>query len=235
VALGAVDERGRKLALIGQCAQSGDCTVHDALELVVDRDGHAALRAGEVQHAAVDVVAVLAQKKHLCRDLRPLGEVGSLRNVGHLAALVIDGARLAVDGFDEIDLRREAEPLRAEPHRTSDHRFGVGGGLRLGGRSHRIACGGGLGQGRARLIDAAMNVPPVDREVVVGELAVDPLERRQALAVEDLVDHPRGRKDAFVLRSRASGTEELGARRRGRLFRCGRRGAAHDERLCANR
>ena len=105
--------------------------------------------------------------------------------------------------FHQVELAGQAERLRAEPDGADGLRaIGVVAGARVLGVVVRL---GALALGAliARLAapasapSAAGVDPLVDdlalvRERVVGPLALHPLEVREPLAVDDLVDHPYG-------------------------------------------
>src|SRR5262249_15568903 len=89
-ALGAVFERWGDVGALRQTAQSLDREGGHVEQLLVEDHPHALLGGDEVNDAFIALVAVLAQNQALSAKLHTLGIVGTARNVGALAALVVD-------------------------------------------------------------------------------------------------------------------------------------------------
>jgi len=148
---------------------------------------------------------VLSEQQHLRAKLRALREVRSFGQVRNFAALVLDGQDASVGvALDHIDLGGDAEPLGREPDgaRLVRRQLGRGQLVFLGaGWRRKLASG---------LVCALVRDASFYREGIVRELALGPLEVKEALAVKRLVDHA-GRDEVGSRARERQAWERLGA------------------------
>ena len=202
-AFGAVLERRRDTSAGHRQAKPARGAARGLAQLVVERDADPLAALGVIDRALLDPVAVLFEQQRLQTDLDALGLVCAARDVGPLAALVIDGGDDAVLGLGDVDPGDHAEPLRRERDRAA-------GGLlpvlleRLGGR-----------QRRARPVDTGMDAPPVHGVAGLRPLALPPHQVGEARAIDEFVHHPRRNQRRLAARRRRRKRElELGAAHR---------------------
>lgn len=114
-------------------------------------------------------------------ELRELGlPQRRVAAVAGAAALVLDRNDRRAPWLEQVELRDQAEALGGELDRGARRRIlAFGRRARIGGRS-------------ARPVDSAMDERALGGVSVVLELAVDPLEVREARAVDVLVEDAGG-------------------------------------------
>lgn len=190
-AFGAVAERGRARARVGHGAHLAEQFACARDERLVQRDGDAAARLGEVDFAVVAGVAVFAQDEALRAHLHALGLVRALGEVRRGAALHVHGHGAPGLLLDEVDPRDEARIGRGHEHGARLVDEGV---VDFGRRGlSPVAAGRRARLGEAALfpVHAAMLKPAIDCVHAVGELGFDPFEPAQPRTIGILVQHPR--------------------------------------------
>ena len=190
----------------------------------IERHGHAAPRADEVQDTAIAGVAVFAQDQSLRAELHPLRLPCPAFHVGYAPSLVVDRNRLAGRDIDQVHLGHD--PLAGRREHQRPRVDGLGRRrflLCLALVNLLLACLRHLG-GR-RLVDTPMAEASFERFQIVGKLALDPFQVRQSRAIGKLVQHPSGNQIGNVGRGcgRKAGDCRLETGGRNRHLRSSRR------------
>jgi hypothetical protein len=219
VAARVVDERRRQDGGGRDRAGAPDGLARDRVERGVEVDADLAAVLGEPEHAVGHVEAVLAEQEDLHGDLNALRQVRAVVDRGGAALLVLDGDDAIALPFDDVDLRRDAERLRRQPHAAGGDGAAVVDVVVVGrGLPRAAARAGGRGE-RAWAVDALVAQRALDGVSVVGELGLRPLEVHEPLTVDRLGDHApwheRRRVAAQDGLGRGGQAQVLGARRRG--------------------
>ena len=124
---------------------------------------------------------MLPQKQSLNANLHALRLPGAQRGVRPLAAFVLDRRDMIAFAFDQIDLRREAQPLRSQMNRSR---------MNLFDQLLRFL--------RVRLPPLRLPIYPPMMKLplhsirALRPLPLHPLEIPEARTVRELVEHPHG-------------------------------------------
>jgi hypothetical protein len=176
-ALRAVDERRRGLVARRICTQILEGRESLLDEIVVDGDVMAGAGLSEVDFGVVDLIPGLPQQQDLSAELRELGLPERLFLGARTAALVLDRNDGGVARLEEIDLGDQAELLGGEVDRRA--------------RGARVFLFG-LGRRASLVVHTTVDERAMSGVGVVLEALVDPLQVREARAVDVLVEDAGG-------------------------------------------